>query len=73
MVREIKHLEEGSTAHLLLVEALPAFYEWQDAGFLMEPDMVFYEKTIRLVKIINDFKKAREEYNLKKSKEHLIS
>lgn len=62
---------EGTKAHILLVEALEAFYEWQDSGWKLEPDIEFYEKTYKLVGIINDFKKAREEYKNRKSKYHL--
>mgnify|MGYP003525048503 FL=1 len=62
---------EGTNAHFLLVEALVAFYEWQDSGWKLEPDIDFYEKTYNLVGKINEFKKAREEYKNRKSKYHL--
>lgn len=63
---------EGTKAHILLEEALTAFYDWQDSGWKLESDLIFLEKTYFLVNKINEFKKAREEYKSRKSKYHLI-
>lgn len=57
---EVNHIEEGSSAHILLVESLPAFYEWQDAGFLLHTD--YEEKARALKRLIDDFTLARREY-----------
>ncbi len=72
MITEQNHLLEGTKAHLLLVQTLPAFYEWQDSAWLLEPDALFYEKTYKLVNLINEYKKAREEYMKREIKEYLI-
>lgn len=63
---------EGTRAHILLAELHPAFDEFVDAGFSIGNNLDFYEKTYKLVKLINEFKKAREEYINRKSKYHLI-
>lgn len=46
-------LEEGSDLHLLLVESLPAFYEWQDAVFLCKSQKDFEIKTLKLKRLIH--------------------
>jgi hypothetical protein len=64
---------EGTKAHILLAEIHPAFHDFVDAGFSIDNDLDFYEKTFKLVKLINDFKKARDEYKQRKTPYHLIN
>lgn len=45
-------LEHGTILHLLLVESLPAFYQWQDAVFNLESQEDFEIKTLRLKRLI---------------------
>lgn len=72
MESDTQTILEGTKAHILLEEIHPAFHEFVDAGFSIGNNLDFYEKTYKLVRLINEFKKAREEYINRKSKYHLI-
>lgn len=56
VTQEIQKLEEGTELHLLLVESLPVFYQWQDAVFCYKSQRDFEIKTRKLLELIKEIR-----------------